>query len=149
MNVTAEQATTFLHQTIPAVGRLGVVVEEFSAGSVRLRVPIQDNGNHFGTMYAGVLFTLCELPGGLLPVGVLDPTKYTPIVTELDIRFLAAARTDVTLRATMDPAELRALADQVDREGRAGFTLELHGEDADGRTVVSSTARYQLRRNRG
>ncbi|HQR81105.1 MAG TPA: YiiD C-terminal domain-containing protein [Actinomycetota bacterium] len=149
MDVTGDQATVFLHQTIPAVGRLGVVVEEFSPGLVRLCVPIEGNGNHFGTMYAGVLFTLCELPGGLLPVGVLDPTKYTPIVTELDIRFLAAARTDVRLEARMDPAELQALAEQADREGRARFTLELHAEDADGRTVVSSTAHYQLRRNRG
>jgi CubicO group peptidase (beta-lactamase class C family) len=107
------------------------------------------NGNHFGTMYAGALFGLCELPGGLIPLGVLDPTKYTPIVTRVDIRFLAAARTDVTLVATVDAEQMQALGEQVDREGRAEFTLELHGEDADGRTVVSSTAYYQLRPNRG
>ncbi|MFN8183942.1 MAG: hypothetical protein U0R23_05930 [Candidatus Nanopelagicales bacterium] len=39
----------------------------------------------------------------MIPLGVLDPTKYTPIVTGVDIRFLAAARTDVTLEARIDP----------------------------------------------
>jgi hypothetical protein len=80
---------------------------------------------------------------------VLDPTKYTPIVTRVDIRFLAAARSDVTLVASIDAEAMRALGEQVEREGRAEFTLDLHGEDADGRTVVSSTAYYQLRPNRG
>ena len=149
MTNTPEQATAFVHQTVPAIGRLGVVVEAIGPDAVELRVPIEGNGNHFGTMYAGALFGLCELPGGLIPLGVLDPTKYTPIVTRVDIRFLAAARTDVTLVATIDADQMRALGEQVDREGRAEFTLDLHGEDADGRTVVSSTAYYQLRPNRG
>ena len=149
MEITPEQATAFVHQTVPAIGRLGVVVEEVGPGSVRLRVPIEGNNNHFGTMYAGAMFGLCELPGGLIPLGVLDPMKYTPIVTGVDIRFLAAARTDVTLEAHIDPVQMRALGEQVDREGRAEFTLELHGEDASGRTVVRSTAHYQLRPNRG
>jgi acyl-coenzyme A thioesterase PaaI-like protein len=149
VTITPEQATAFVHQTVPAIGRLGVVVEAIGPDAVELRVPIEGNGNHFGTMYAGALFGLCELPGGLIPLGVLDPTKYTPIVTRVDIRFLAAARSDVTLVASIDAAQMRALGAQVDDEGRAEFTLELHGEDADGRTVVSSTAYYQLRPNRG
>jgi len=149
VSLTPEQATAFVHQAVPAIGRLGVVVDELGPGEVRLRVPIEGNGNHLGTMYAGALFGLCELPGGLLPLGVLDPTKYTPIVTAVDIRFLAAARTDVTLVATVDPERMRALGEQADREGRAEFTLDLHGEDATGRTVVRSTAHYQLRPNRG
>ncbi|HSO05315.1 MAG TPA: DUF4442 domain-containing protein, partial [Candidatus Limnocylindrales bacterium] len=95
------------------------------------------------------LFALAELPGGLIPLAVLAPGRYTPIVTALEIQFLAAARTDVTLSARMDPQELRALGDQVDAEGRADFTLELVGTDANGRTVITSTGHYQLRPNRG
>lgn len=142
-------ATDFVHQVVPAVGRLGVMVEAFSPGSVTLRVPIEGNANHMGTMYAGALFALAELPGGLIPLAILDPSKYTPIVTAIEVQFTAAARTDVTLTAKMDPDELRALGQRADTEGRAEFTLELHGEDANGRTVISSVAHYQLRPNRG
>jgi acyl-coenzyme A thioesterase PaaI-like protein len=146
---TPQVATDFVHQAVPAIGRLGVVVEAISPGSVDLRLPIEGNANHIGTMYAGALFALAELPGGLIPLAVLTPGRYTPIVTALEIRFLAAARTDVTLSARMDPQELRALREQVDAEGQAEFTLDLVGQDANGRTVITSTGHYQLRPNRG
>ena len=147
--LTPQMATDFVHQVVPAIGRLGVIVEAIGPGQVTLRVPIEPNANHMGTMYAGALFALAELPGGLIPQAVLDPTRYTPIVTAIELRFTAAARTDVTLTASIEPDALRALGDQVDSEGRADFTLELHGEDANGRTVIESTAHYQLRLNRG
>lgn len=148
MELTPQQATEFVHATVPAIGRIGVVVDALGPGWVDLRVPVQGNANHFGTMYAGALFALAELPGGLLPLAILDPMKYTPIVTRVDIRFVAAARSDVTLHASMQPEQLQVLADQVDAEGRAEFTLELQGVDENGRTVIDSTAYYQLRPNR-
>lgn len=146
--LTADTATDLLHTTIPAVGRLGIVVERIGPGEVTLRVPIEGNTNHFGTMYAGALFAIAELPGGLIPLLVLGPGTHTPIVTDLQVRFLAPARTDVTLTARMDPAEVAALAAQADAEGRADFTLELEGRDADGRTVVATRGQYQLRPSR-
>jgi thioesterase domain-containing protein len=146
---TPQSATEFVHRSVPAIGRLGLVVEAISQGRVELRVPIEGNANHMGTMYAGALFALVELPGGLIPLGVLDPGKYTPIVIDIEIKFVAPARTDVTLSAQMDPDELRALAARVDLDGRAHFTLDQHAEDAQGRTVITSRAHYQLRPNRG
>ncbi len=148
MEITPEQATEFVHQTVPAIGRLGVRVEAFGPGSVDLVVPIEGNSNHFGTMYAGAMFGLAELPGGLLPLAVLGG-DYTPIVTGVDIRFTAAARSDVRLSARIEPDDLRRLAAQADAEGKSEFVLELTGQDADGRTVVESTATYQLRPRRG
>lgn len=146
--LTPRIATDFVHQAVPAIGRLGVVVDAISPGSVTVRVPIDGNANHMGTMYAGALFALAELPGGLIPLAALPPGRYTPIVTAMEIQFLAAARSDVTLTAAMDPQDVRALGDLVDAEGRAGFTLELVGRDSDGRTVITSTGHYQLRPNR-
>lgn len=144
----SDAPTLLVHESIPAVGRLGITVESLEPGATRLRLPIEGNGNHLGTMYAGALFALVELPGGLIPIAFFGPGQYVPIVTDLHIEFLAAARTDVTLSARMDVEELRALAAQADAEGQAPFTLALHGEDAAGRTVVASTAHYLLRRGR-
>lgn len=136
-----------VHQLVPAIGRLGVTVEDLAPGTVDLRVPITGNANHMGTMYAGALFALLELPGGLLPLSLLG-SRYTPIVIEIQVRYLAAARTDVTLTARMDPDQLRALAARADEHGEAAFTLELHGVDSQGATVVASTAHYLLRPTR-
>lgn len=147
MDITAEQATDFVHQTVPAIGRLGVRVEAFGPGWVDLVVPIEGNANHFGTMYAGAMFGLAELPGGLLPLAVLGG-DYTPIVTAVEIRFTAAARSDVRLSARLEPDHLKALAEQADAQGKAEFVLELTGTDDSGRTVVESRATYQLRPRR-
>lgn len=148
VEITPEQATEFVHHTVPAIGRIGVRVEGFGPGWVDLVVPIEGNSNHFGTMYAGAMFGLAELPGGLLPLAVLG-ADYTPIVTGVDIHFTAAARSDVRLSARIEPDQLRELAAQADAEGKAEFVLELTGRDADGRTVVASRATYQLRPRRG
>lgn len=143
--ITPEAATQFVHGSVPAIGRLGVVVAAVSPGSVELRVPIEGNANHMGTMYAGALFAVAELPGGLIPLATLEPGRYTPIVTSMQVDFVAAARTDVIVSARMDPDELAELAARADAEGEASFTLELHGEDAAGRTVITSRAHYLLR----
>jgi hypothetical protein len=45
----------------------------------------------------------------------------------------------------MEPAHIRALAATADADGSAEFVLELHAEDAGGRTVLTSRASYQLR----
>jgi thioesterase domain-containing protein len=145
--ISTETVTTMVHQTIPAIGRMGIVVDEVGPGEVTLRVPIEGNANHFGTMYAGALFSVAELPGGLIPLLVLGP-QYTPIVSDLQIQYLAPARTDVTLTASMPPAEVLALAERADAEGRAEFVLTLEGRDAGGRTVIATEGHYQLRPSR-
>jgi acyl-coenzyme A thioesterase PaaI-like protein len=147
--LTPEMATQFVHQSVPAIGRLGVVVDAISPGSVQLRVPIEGNRNHMGTMYAGALFAVAELPGGLIPLSVLEPGRYVPIVTDMHVRFVAAARTDVRLSARIDPDDLRALAEQADADGQAEFVLALTGQDTEGRVVLATEATYLLRRARG
>ena len=63
-----------------------------------LRVPIEGNANHFGTMYAGALFAIAELPGGLIPLCAWTGRIHADR-DRLQVRFLAPARTDVTLTA--------------------------------------------------
>lgn len=145
--LSPEVLTQMMHTTIPAVGRLGVVVEAARAGEVRLRIPIEGNTNHFGTMYAGALFAVVELVGGLLPLSVVGPA-YTPIVTDVHVRFQAAAKTDITVHTRMDPEQLRALAATADAEGLAHFVMDVEGKDANERTVITFQGDYQLRPSR-
>ena len=145
--LTPEALTQMMHATIPAVGRLGIEVDAARDGEVRLRIPLEGNTNHFKTMYAGALFAVVELVGGLIPLSVVGPA-YTPIVTDIRVTFLAAAKTDVTVHARMDPARVRALAETATAEGLAHFVMDVEGKDADGRTVVTFQGDYQLRPSR-
>jgi thioesterase domain-containing protein len=143
--ISAEEATAFVHDAVPALQRFGLRVQDLQPGKVRLSMPFEGNRNHMGTMYAGALFAIAELPGGLLPMSLV-PEGVVPIMKELTIRFLSPARGDVWLTAQIDPAELQRLIDQARTEGRAEFTLDLHVTDSDGRAIAASTGNYQLRR---
>jgi acyl-coenzyme A thioesterase PaaI-like protein len=56
------------------------------------------NENHVGSMYAGALFTLAELPGGVLALTSFDSQRFYPIVKEASLRFLRPAGSDVQWR---------------------------------------------------
>ncbi len=135
-------ATAMVHAAVPAAGLLGIEVAEVGPGLVVLTMPL--NPNHLGTMYAGAMAAMAELPGGILPLTVV-PGRVAPIVTDLSMTFVKAARSAVTLNARMDPAELERLAAEAENVGRAEFVLDLEVKDADDVVVATSHGVYQLR----
>ena len=143
-NLSPAQVTEFVHASVPAIGRLGIEVVAMAPGYVQLRLPLAPNSNHIGTMYAGALVALAELPGGLLPLAVPD-LGVVPIVTDLQVSFVRAARTDATLEARLDPEEVRRLAAGAHTDGKAEFVLDTQAVDADGETLMTCRATYQLR----
>lgn len=133
---------------IPFVRRSGVRVEALESGRVVCRMPLKGNVNHIGTMYAGALFTLAEFPGGPLMLATFGMRRYIPIVTSLDMAFVKAAKSDVTIELGMTSAEAERIEAETIAKGKAEFVL--HGElrDTDGEVVATSLARYQMRPRR-
>lgn len=142
--ITPDQITDLVHAAVPAVGRLGIRVAHLSPGEVKLVLPFEPNRNHIGTMYAGALVALAELPGGLLPMAMPE-LDVVPIVVDLHVDFLRAARGDAHLSVRMPPEELRAVAELAHFQGRADFVLDADVRDDEGRTVMTCRATYQLR----
>lgn len=134
-----------LERGIGFVRRTGLRVEEMKRGRARLRMPLKGNRNHIGTMYAGALFTLAEVPGGALFLSSFDARRFYPIVTEMSIRFLAPATGPVTVEVALDEAEIERLQAEAAEKGRAKYVLEAELKDREGNVVATSTAHYQLR----
>lgn len=135
-----------LERGIGFVRRTGLKVQEMRRGYARLMMPLKGNRNHIGTMYAGALFTLAEVPGGALFLSSFDTRRYYPIVTEMNIRFSKPAKGPVTAELTLDEAEIERLQAEADATGKAKYTLEAELKDARGEVVAVSIAHYQLRR---
>ncbi len=136
-----------LERGIGFVRRAGLRVEEMKRGYARLRMPLRGNRNHIGTMYAGALFTLAEVPGGALFLSSFDTRRFYPIVTEMNIRFLAPARGPVTVEVRLDDAEIERLQAEAEQAGKARYVLEAQLKDGKGVIVAESRAHYQLRRH--
>lgn len=130
---------------IAFVKRTGLKAEVLEQGHVRLRMPLKGNENHINNMYAGALFTVAELPGGVLMMTSFDARRFYPIVKEAGLRFLRPAASDVTVDAWLGEEEIQRIAEEATQHGKSDFTLDLQLKDAAGTVVAESHAVYQLR----
>ena len=140
-----ELAKKMLEGGIKFVANSGLRVVELRRGYVKCLMPFAGNGNHIGTMYAGALFTLAEIPGGALFLSSFDAAKFYPIVKELDLRFLKPAKADVTVEISLDDIHIASLSAQAAEKGKAEFILEGQLKAADGTIVAESRGVYQIR----
>ncbi|MEO6028628.1 MAG: YiiD C-terminal domain-containing protein [Candidatus Binatia bacterium] len=140
-----EIAKRALETGIAFVANCGLKVVELRRGYVKCLVPFDGNGNHVGTMYAGALFTVAEIPGGALFLSSFDTRRYYPIVKSLDLRFVKPAKSDVTIEIALDDARIAAISAEADAKGKAEFILDGEIKTADGTVVATSHGVYQLR----
>lgn len=127
------------------IRRSGVRIVTMERGHVVCQMPLRGNKNHVGTMYAGALFTLAEFPGGVLYLSSFDQKKFFPIVTEMQIKFVAAATSDVTVEFRISEDELLTISDTAMRKGKASFQLLGELKLTDGTVVATTVGDYQLR----
>ena len=140
-----ELAKKMLEGGIKFVANSGLRVVELRRGYVKCLMPFAGNGNHIGTMYAGALFTLAEIPGGALFLSSFDAAKFYPIVKELDLRFLKPVKGDVTVEISLDDIHIASLSAQAAEKGKAEFILEGQLKTTDGTIVAESRGVYQVR----
>ena len=91
------------------------------------------NGNHFGVMYAGVLFTAAEILGGIIAVASFDSSKFFPLVKGIDISFVGMAKSDVRAEARLDDATIDRVVREAEARRKSDFTLDAVVRDADKR----------------
>ena len=145
MAFPAEIARKFTEDKIAFVKRMNLKAEVLEPGFVRLRVPLAGNENHIGSMYAGALFTLAEIPGGALFLTSFDASKFYPIVKEMNLRFRRPATGDIRVEASLSEAQIEQLQKQATEHGKAEYVLELQLTDDSGEVVAQSRGLYQLR----
>jgi acyl-coenzyme A thioesterase PaaI-like protein len=136
---------TMIEQGIPFAGRTEVQVLAMEPGYVKMRMPLRPNLNHVGTMYAGALFTLAELPGGAMFLATFDSSRFYPIIKGMDIKFIKPASTDITVEVRLDPEEAVEIQRKANELGKADYGWECELKDADGQVVCVCSNRYQLR----
>lgn len=145
MFLPVEIVRQFTEEQIAFVKRSGLKAEVLEPGHVRLRMPLAGNQNHIGSMYAGALFTLAEIPGGALFLTSFDSQRCYPIVKEMQLRFRRPATSDIRVEARLADAQLEQLHKQLEEQGKAEYVLALRLTDASGEVVAESRGLYQLR----
>ena len=126
----------------PFVERSGLELLHVERGRAVLRLPFEPNINHVGMVYAGALFTVAEVPGGVLFGSAFDLTRFYPIVGDLQIRFAKPARTAVLVDARMNDDEIDRVTADLDSAGKAKWVLTQQLVDESGTVVATTEATY-------
>ncbi|MGB4073739.1 YiiD C-terminal domain-containing protein [Pseudomonas sp.] len=145
MPMPIELVRQLTEEQIAFVKRSGLKAEVLEPGRVRLRMPLAGNQNHIGSMYAGALFTLAEIPGGALFLTSFDAQRFYPIIKEMNLRFRRPASGDIRVEARLEAEEIQRLQQQATDTGKAEYLLQLQLTDDSGEVVAESRGVYQLR----
>jgi len=145
MKLTTQAARNLIEKKIALVERMGLKVVELMPGYVKLTMPLEGNENHIGSMYAGALFALAEMPGGALVLTTFDPGKCFPVVKELSIKFLRPATSDITVEIALSGKEVDRITGELAENGKSEFILRGELKDESGAVVATGQGLYQIR----
>lgn len=143
---TPEELTAHVRTMIPIFDAMQVEVVEAGRNTVAARLPSGPNGNHFGTTYAGSLFSVAEVLGGLYASTSLALEGAVPLVKQVTIDFLRPATTDVVARSTLTDETIARVLAETEAHGKSDFVLETEVSDEQGTVVARTRGIYQLRR---
>ena len=138
------QQTAQARQMIPILDAMGLEVVELTPTSAAARIPAEPNVNHFGAMYAGSLFTVAEVLGGLM-AGFMDVPGGLPLVKRLEIDFTRPAMTAVTARTTLSDEDFDRIQAEAIAHGKSNYELICEVTDEAGTVVARTHGYYQMR----
>jgi thioesterase domain-containing protein len=133
-----EEAAQFA-SSVPILDAMGVRVLEATSGHAVAELPPEPNVNHFGVTYAGSLYSLAEMLGGVLALATFDLdgelAGFVPLVKESTIRFRRPALGVVRATASLADAEVARVRSDALATGKGEFVLEATLTDAGGEVV--------------
>jgi thioesterase domain-containing protein len=150
MITTPEELTQHVHTLIPIAAAMGVRVTEVGDGTASIELPAEPNGNHFGAIYAGSLFTVAELLGGVIPQSSFDfageLAGYVPLLKSSEITFRRPAIGAVTASASLAPEVRERVRTEALANGKSEFVLEAVIVDGEGTVVAETRGVLQVRK---
>jgi len=142
----SKDPVAIIEKTIPIVEKMGVKVVGFRPNYAKLMLPMANNINHIGCIYAGSLFTLGEMAGGAIFHASFDNSIFIPIVKQLSIRFRKMALTNVTVEVMLPTEEAERIKTMAMADGKADFDLSLEIKDASDEVCSILNGTWQIRK---
>lgn len=145
LTLDLDAVTESVRNTIPLLGAMQLRIIELSRGFAAAEIPLEPNGNHIGTMYAGSLFTVAEVLGGVIGLVSFDLEGYFPVVKGVDIAFRRTASSAVRAETSLSDEEIGRIQSEALANGKSEFVLEATLTDEAGTVVATTRGTYQMR----
>ena len=138
--------TKLMQSTVPMLGSMGLEAVVVEPRHVRTRLPFSAvNGNHIGTVYAGVLFSLLEASGGALVLVSLDVSRWIPVIVEGTIRYLRPVSGSVDCDLSLTERDVEAVHAALDADPKYRWTFQASAVAEDGRVACEADFVYRFR----
>ena len=144
MTEVNQQETARVRSLVPILGAMGLEVLEIGPVHASARIPTGPNVNHFGVSYAGSLFSVAEMLGGIIGENFRVPGA-VPLVKRLEIDFTRPAMSAATARTSFAPEEFERVVAETKANGKSNFELLTEVTDEAGEVVARAHGFYQLR----
>jgi acyl-coenzyme A thioesterase PaaI-like protein len=142
----ADEVEKILQTMVPMLGSMGMEVLEAARARVRSRLSFgAQNGNHIGTVYAGVLFSFLEATGGALVLVSFDVSRWIPVIVEGTIRYTRPATGPITCDLSLTDDERDLVHRALELDPKTSWTLMAAAVDEDGRVVCEADLVYRFR----
>jgi acyl-coenzyme A thioesterase PaaI-like protein len=134
---------------IPFNNHLGLLLAEVAPGRGIVKLPDRPElHNHVGTQHAGGLFAAGEFASGAAFLGSFAEqlARVTPLARSAEIEYRKLARGVITATARLDEP-VADLVEQLEKDRKVEFTVEVDLTDADGHVVAAMTVDWHVRLN--
>ena len=144
MNI--ETIQRLVTEKIPLAGFMGLQVEFAEAKHVRLCLPFSPSvHNHLDIMYAGAIFSLAEIAGGVLMLSTFDSEQYTVLIRRIEIDYVRPSRRDLFCDVFLDETIVNHAKSDLRQQGHADIAFPIEVTDPRERTMAKIQAFYYLR----
>jgi uncharacterized protein (TIGR00369 family) len=144
--VDVSDVQSLIEEKVPVAGFLGLVVKAVEPGRVRLRMPFSPRiKNHLDIVYAGAIFALAEITGGVAMLSAFEQDGCTVLARRMEIDYIRPSRSDLLCEVTLPDAVVAENRAAVQSEGKADVILPIEVQDDRGRVVARVSAFYYLR----
>ncbi len=131
---------------VPVAEYLGIQVEAVEPGHVKLQLPFSARvQNHLEIVYAGAIFALAEIAGGIAMLSVFDAALFTILVERLSIDFQRPSRQALWCDLILTPELIEQAKEQVKAEGKAKVTIPIEVRDGRQRVIACVQGSYYVR----
>ena len=131
---------------VPILEAMGIRIVEARPGHAIAELPPEPNVNHFGVTYAGSLFSVAEMLGGVLSMVSFELDGMVPVVKASSIRFRRPAMGVIRAEVSLSGAEIARVQRDAEATGKGEFELESVLTDSTGEVVATTVGTYQIRR---
>jgi thioesterase domain-containing protein len=143
---SASDVQKLVRATVPVLDAMGIEVVDAAPGRVHTRLPfLASNGNHIGTVYAGVLYSFLESSGGALVLMGFDVSRYIPIIVKATIRYLRPVTGTVDCVLSVTGTERDAVHSALENDPKYRWVLRASATDDEGRVACEADLVYRFR----